>query len=371
VGRQQSVTQCALEKKKTPARVASVPAARVETVLISASESLAEVVVVLAGAYPVAVVPVGRILISERVLETKPPSVLAIRQSGPIPFLVAHSDCLSELVGGILVHLVITTSTVVSIDWRCIRIPPALQSQLILAQSLVIALLESQLRYTALSLELLSPGTFEPLLLIPATPKLGGPLLRERPLLPLPLFDDDLLSSTKIGLTLLLANLRLLVLLTLRSFILLLLLPAKLFLLRESLLLSLSPQLFLLSLLLLGRFLTAPLLLLLNRLLAVPLLLAHYLVALGLLLTGPLLELSALRIVLLSLLVLNLPLLRGLGSRSPLSLLRSLSFGLLLFALLVLLLALILRAGADAGAQQHRRANQRRCDPLFKISSHP
>jgi hypothetical protein len=72
-------------------------------------------------------------------------------------------------------------------------------------------------------------------------------------------------------------------------------------------------------------------------------------------------------------LVLNLPLLRGLGSLSllGLSLLGSLSLGLLLFALLILLLALILSAGADARTQKHRRANQRRCDPLFKISSHP
>ena len=135
--------------------VCAVPCTTVITVLIPAPEAFAEVVAVLDQVDVVTVVPVGGVLICVAVAVVEAPTVLAIRLAGEHALLVTQVHRLAQHVRGVLIRVVISTTAVVAIAVR--RIGKALslpQTQLILTQSLHIALLESILRGSTLSLEL-------------------------------------------------------------------------------------------------------------------------------------------------------------------------------------------------------------------------
>ena len=86
------------------------------TILIAATETLAEIVVVLALVYIKATVAVARVLIGIRTLVVGMPPILAVCLSGPVAFRIAIVHSLSEHIRAVLVDLVVAAGTAITID---------------------------------------------------------------------------------------------------------------------------------------------------------------------------------------------------------------------------------------------------------------
>jgi len=94
-------------------RAVSVPA--VVPVIITALESLAEVVLVLGQVYVVAIVAKRSVLITERVTVAEPPPVFAIRPTRLEPFLVTELHRTAKQIGAVLVGVVVSPTAIVAI----------------------------------------------------------------------------------------------------------------------------------------------------------------------------------------------------------------------------------------------------------------
>ena len=88
----------------------------VVAVLIAATESLAEVVVVIVPVDIKAIVAEVRVLIGVRVLVVGMPPVLAVCLSGPEAFAVAVVHCLPQHIGAVLIDLVVVAAALVPIN---------------------------------------------------------------------------------------------------------------------------------------------------------------------------------------------------------------------------------------------------------------
>jgi hypothetical protein len=99
-------------------RLNSVSAAAVKTVLVTATESFAEVVLVLGQVNIVAIVAVRCILVGVRVTIVETPPVLSIRDTGAHTLLVTEVQSTTQQVGAILVRLVVSPAAVVAIAVR-------------------------------------------------------------------------------------------------------------------------------------------------------------------------------------------------------------------------------------------------------------
>ena len=300
--------------------------AAVEAVLITATETLAEVVLVLKQVYIVAVIAVRCILVGVRILVVETPPVFSIRLTGSPAFLIPQVQGSPQHVRAVLIRLVVSTATIVPIDVR--RIGPltlALQTQAVMPEPLPIISLELVLIHSALPLKQTFPFNRDKLLGAGLPFEFCTAPLVATLLLHLLLLGDRPLSLCLIPLTLLF-NLLTRLLITLLSLCLPLLLLLHLLLLEHALL-------FLFALLLFSNTLLLLLLLLLQHalLFLLPLLLLSD--------TLLLLLLQHALLLLLALLLLSLALLLWL--RLWLLLLGTLLlFALLVFCLLLLLLLL-------------------------------
>jgi len=290
----------------------------VETILVSATESFTEVVLVFSEAN-VPAVSVAAIFKRERILETVTPAVKPVRPASAEALCVSVSDRLPQLVSRESAYLIVLAGVIVPIDRRSVDESERVQPHPITTEVVQIISLELPLRYSVLlsqeRLTLLS----RPLLLVQSLPErvyslllfnlqlslpLQGCLLPQRPLLVNPslllrtfktlLFSYLLFleSSLLVGL-----NLSLSLLLNLS-------LPLLLLLLLSCLILSLSLSLHLetLLLLLLSTHVTLTLLLLLSTHVALTLLLLELHLALLILLGSLLLCTLLLDLLLLRLL---------------------------------------------------------------------
>lgn len=158
---------------------ASILITAVIAILIPATETFAEVVAVLLEIDVVAAIAIGRVLIGVRVLIVETPSVLTVGRARVIALLIAVVDRLPQHLRSILIGLVVAAAAIVTIVRAVIVVvvAPALQAQLVLAQTLEVALLITQLRYSPLLLEQATPLLFETLLLDALPAILLEPLL--------------------------------------------------------------------------------------------------------------------------------------------------------------------------------------------------
>jgi len=186
-------------------RPVSVPA--VVPVVITALESLPEVVLVLGQIYVVAVIAKRSVLITERVTVVEAPSVLTIGLAGSEAFLITLIQCTAKHVRAVLVGVVVPPAAIVAIaKGRVVIASPGLKSQPVLAQSLIILTLKAKLGNSPLlfqyALALINESLL--LLLLPAILRkalLLPPLAFKLLLLAKPLLVD--LLSTELLLTLL------------------------------------------------------------------------------------------------------------------------------------------------------------------------
>lgn len=126
----------------------------VEAVFVTATETLAEVVLILRQVCVVTVVSVRSILIGPRILEAESPSVLAVGLPGSHTFFIAKVQRTSQLVRTILIDRVVPAAAEIPPAIRRVdELSLALKSESILTQSLPIQLLESVLIVTSLLLE--------------------------------------------------------------------------------------------------------------------------------------------------------------------------------------------------------------------------
>jgi hypothetical protein len=131
-------------------------------VFVPATETLAEVVVVVVRVHVVTVVPVVRILIGKGVLVARTPAILAICVSGPVAFLVPVVHGLTEKIRAVLIRRVEDAGPIVAIDRsgeevriaRVVGVAVVLEEDLLLAQALEIRSLKTKLRRSPLLLQL-------------------------------------------------------------------------------------------------------------------------------------------------------------------------------------------------------------------------
>ena len=97
------------------ARVSAVGVPTIVAVLISASESFAEVVVVLVEPDIVRVIPVARVLVAERSVVVITPSVVSIRLACTESFFVSILDRVLDLLGPVGTRVVPRTSSVIAV----------------------------------------------------------------------------------------------------------------------------------------------------------------------------------------------------------------------------------------------------------------
>ncbi len=127
--------------------------AAVVAVIIAATKSFAEIVLVLAHVNVISVVTVRRIAKRVAVVRIESPVVLAIRLAGTEPFFVACIDCTSQQVSAVLIHVEVPVIAIIAITGiAVIVVSEALQTYLVLAQTLPIALLKTPLIQTSLLL---------------------------------------------------------------------------------------------------------------------------------------------------------------------------------------------------------------------------
>lgn len=377
----QNPIQDAADQARDAVRIRAVSVPAVVPVVISALESLAEVVLVLGQVYVVAVIAKRSVLISERVLVVKAPAVFAIGLTGLEAFLIPLVQCTAKHVRAVLIRVVVSPTAIVAISERRVVITtPRLQPQLVLTQSLIIVPLKAQLRDSTLLFERTLSLIYQPFLflLLPAVlrralllPPLPFQLLLLTQSLLVALLTPDLLLTLLVNrLTLLINGL------TLLAFSLSLLLELGLLLLRRGLTLTplIHALLLLLSLLLLSSGLALTpfihaLLLLLSLLIllllsfsltltpfvhALLLLLSLLLLSVGLALLPPSLTLLLLLLLLRALLCLLL------------------SFGLFLLLLLLLgslIIGLCARQSAGSN-QQGNYDNSQVCHPVKEFVFH-
>ena len=160
----------------------------VVAVIITASKSLAEIILILAHINVVSVVAVRCIAKRVGVLRIELPVVLAIRLASTKAFVVTLIHCSPQQVSAILVQVEGLAGARVAVDWRTVIIvSETLQPYLVLAQALPITLLKAPLRQATLLLEV--PFALFPPGAIPVSrscPKLILALLPHRLLLTLP-----------------------------------------------------------------------------------------------------------------------------------------------------------------------------------------
>jgi hypothetical protein len=229
-------------------RVAAVAEAAVVAILIAPLEALAEVVAILVETDVVPVIAVGSVAVGVGVSIFESPMILSIRLPRANPFFITESDGLSKEIGAILARLVVSTGVIVPVEGRRVKERPrVLETQAVLPQVLVVALLKPQLGQSALPLEAQLPLLGEPLLLLQLPLILIGALFVTTPLFELALLRSPLpillLTTGLFNRALLRRSLSLL----LHPALLLLTLLLDLALLRRSLLLPLllAPELFL------------------------------------------------------------------------------------------------------------------------------
>ena len=273
----QDPIQNATDQTRNAVRIRPVPVPAVVPVVITALESLAEVVLVLGQVYVVAIVAERSVLITERVTVVEAPPVFAIGLAGSEAFLITLVQCPAKHVRAVLIGVVVPPTAIVAVaEGRVVIASPGLKSQPVLAQSLIVLTLKAKLRNSPLLFEYALALINESLLLL-----LLSAILRKALLLP-PLAFKLLLLAKPLLVDLLSTELLLSLLVDTLLVDRLALLPLSLSLLLELCLLLLCrglsltplihPLLFLLSLLLLsfGLALTPlihPLLLLLSLLL--------------------------------------------------------------------------------------------------------
>src|SRR6266849_9025449 len=136
-----------------PIRIEAVLRLAVVTVIITATKSLAEVILILAHVNVVSVVAVSRIAKCVAVLRIELPTVSTIRRSSAIAFVVTLTNCSPEQVSAILIYVEILVVAIVAIAGRSVVVVgEALQAYLVLAQTLPVTLLKSPLILTPLLL---------------------------------------------------------------------------------------------------------------------------------------------------------------------------------------------------------------------------
>src|ERR1700693_172600 len=91
-------------------------------IAIAATESLAEIIVVVFLGYIITTIAVVRVLIGIRVLVVGAPAILPVRLSGEKAFLIAVVYCLPEHIGAVLIGLVVLAATVVAIVRSCVEV---------------------------------------------------------------------------------------------------------------------------------------------------------------------------------------------------------------------------------------------------------
>src|SRR5438445_6115621 len=137
----------------------SIPA--VVAVVVSAAESLTEVVLVIGRIDIQAVVAVEGVLVGVGIPVVEAPAVLPVRLAGPEAFLVAVVHGLPEEIGGVLIDVVILPATIVTIAGGGVEVgitpvvvcAQVLKAELLLAQMLEVVLLEPGLREPSLLLK--------------------------------------------------------------------------------------------------------------------------------------------------------------------------------------------------------------------------
>src|SRR5258707_3718846 len=146
-------TQHVTENAVRAIRVEAVLRAAIVAVIITATKSFAEIVLVLAHVNVISVVTKRRIAKRVAVLRIESPSVFAICLAGTEPFFVACIDCTSQQVSAVLIHIEIPVIAIIAITGiAVIVVSEALQTYLVLAQTLPITLLKSPLIQTSLLL---------------------------------------------------------------------------------------------------------------------------------------------------------------------------------------------------------------------------
>ena len=163
--------------------IATILIPAVVAILIAATESLAEVVVVVTLIYVVAVVPVVRVLIGVRILVVGAPPILAVCASGEKALLVTVINGLAEKISPVLIRLEVIAATMITktrsrvvVRITIVIVVVVLEKYLLLVRALQILLLKTVLRRTLIRTR---PATVEPFLL----PSCSGcflPLLAER-----------------------------------------------------------------------------------------------------------------------------------------------------------------------------------------------
>ena len=129
-----------------PIRIEAVLRLTVVTVIITATKSLAEIILILAHVDVVSVVAVSRIAKCVAVLRIELPVVFAIGLTRAKAFFVAGVDGASQQVSAVLIHVVVPVVAIVAITGRSVVVVgEALQADLVLAQTLPIELLKSPL----------------------------------------------------------------------------------------------------------------------------------------------------------------------------------------------------------------------------------
>src|SRR5438552_312825 len=141
------------ENAVRPIRVEAVLRAAVVAVIIAAPKSFAEIVLVLAHVNVVSVVAVRGIAKRVAVLRIELPVVLTIRLTRTKAFFVACIDGPSQQVSAVLIHVEVPVIAIIAIAGvAVIVVSEALQADLVLTQTLPIALLKSPLIHTPLLL---------------------------------------------------------------------------------------------------------------------------------------------------------------------------------------------------------------------------
>lgn len=158
-----------------------VAIAAVVTVLISAAESFAEVVVVLVLFYIEAGVTVIGVLVRIRALIIEAPAVQPVGLAGLKTLVVAIVHSVLENLRGVAIHLVIPPATRIAkarsgVEIRiAVVIVRILKGELLLAKALEILLLKAVLRRTLLLLEALRALLEDVLLLLQVLVVLRSP----------------------------------------------------------------------------------------------------------------------------------------------------------------------------------------------------
>lgn len=150
-------------------RVLPVLIPAVVAILISTLEAFAEIVAVFIHPDVIRVITVARVLIAVGVLVIKSPSVLTVRLSGIIAFLVAAVHGILKHLRSVLTRVVIITTAIVAvIVYQIVVIASLLKSQLVLTDPVPITLLVTEVSLATFALKRLLSLSFKSLPVTPA-----------------------------------------------------------------------------------------------------------------------------------------------------------------------------------------------------------